>query len=130
MRLDESVAIEEDLLKATERDSLTILFVNTLVENVRTRARKLFKDIYTQLKCSAEQHGGLHVVFVLDESASLGGAPFHELGRAYHAFIAQHLQKNPAVEGRLSVVMFDDSARTLQPCMVSFESAPPLRWRN
>jgi len=129
-RMNESIAIEKDLVQATERDKLTRQYVDALVQNNTRQACELFKDIYTQLKGSAQSQGGLHVVFVLDESGSMDGAPFRELRSAYSAFIQQHIKNNPAGGDKLSVVMFDDTERVLEPIMVPFENAPTLPYRG
>ncbi|CAM9429981.1 unnamed protein product, partial [Ectocarpus sp. 6 AP-2014] len=56
------------------------------------------------------RRGGLHIVFVLDESTSMSGSPWHELERAYNSF----LDKRVADQGHddtISIVQFSSSAR-------------------
>ncbi|CAM9184362.1 unnamed protein product [Ectocarpus fasciculatus] len=54
--------------------------------------------------------GGLHIVFVLDESGSMSGSPWHELVRAYKGFLDKRVV-DQGHDDTISIVQFDSSAR-------------------
>ncbi|CAM9111425.1 unnamed protein product [Ectocarpus sp. 13 AM-2016] len=54
--------------------------------------------------------GGLHIVFVLDESGSMSGSPWHELERAYNGFLDKRVI-DQGHDDTISVVQFGTSAR-------------------
>lgn len=126
-RAAEAATIEENLAVADERDSLTRTYMGALLSNETARATELFRDLYTRLKGKHKvQAAGLHVIFMLDESGSMGGSPFAELQSAYQAFVRQRLQ-NGSEEDRLSVIMFSSGARELAK-YVPFSSALTLNY--
>lgn len=71
-------------------------------------------------QASATDRPGMHTVFVLDESGSMHGTrrgskpgtPWDELKRAYHAFLQRRVS-DQGTGDTVSVVLFDDSARTI-----------------
>lgn len=62
----------------------------------------------------------LHIVLVLDGTASMAGAPRDELERAMREFVAD-VEGNLAPDGRLAVVTFDTRARELCPLTDRFD---------
>jgi len=53
-----------------------------------------------------------HFVFVLDESGSMSGSPWDELVRAYTIFLNKRLSDQMGVNDIISIIQFDDNART------------------
>ncbi|KAA0153917.1 hypothetical protein FNF29_02905 [Cafeteria roenbergensis] len=61
-----------------------------------------------------EVRQSMHLVFVLDESYSMNGAPWEALMQAYRAFLDIRKDANQGIGmDRVSVVLFDDTARTV-----------------
>jgi uncharacterized protein YegL len=114
------------LLIAEERNKLTNDYFRSLLNGDRGSAVSLYTALYTAFKMSksSQESIGVHVVFLLDESGSMSGAPFRELCDAYDSFIAQRLS-NGSQNDRMSVVMFNDRARNLVT-VVPFNKAPSL----
>lgn len=127
-RETESIIIEENLTLATERDRLTRSYFSALLSG-RSVCASLFEQLYLSIKGSSTQQMGFHVVFMLDESGSMGGSPFQELQRAYSDFIQQRLAKSESSGDLLTVINFDSTARPLAT-MVPFSSAPSLTFKG
>jgi len=68
----------------------------------------------------------LDVVFVLDNSGSMRD---HDPGRATHAIVARFAREMPR-GGRLGVVLFDDSARLVQPLTREVGPGASGRWED
>jgi uncharacterized protein YegL len=66
--------------------------------------------------------GALHIVFCLDESGSMGGAPWNQLMAAYHSFLKMRLKQG--AQDVITVVPFSSTARVAQGVeAVSLEKA-------
>eukprot|EP01031_Cornospumella_fuschlensis_P024805 gene24805-29975_t len=127
-RMEESKEIERNLSEAQVRDAKTREYFSALLSNDLTSAESLFVDLYTLIKGKNVVFASdFHVVFVLDESGSMSGAPFAELTAAYMNFIAKRQAlKNGDI---VSVVMFSGSPRVVASCQ-PISNAPLLTFSD
>eukprot|EP01031_Cornospumella_fuschlensis_P025016 gene25016-30218_t len=123
-RMEESKEIEHNLSEAQLRDAKTREYFSALLSNDSTSAKSIFVDLYTLIKGkNVVVASDFHVVFVLDESGSMSGAPFAELTAAYKNFVAKRQAlKNGDI---VSVVMFSGSSRVIASCQ-PISNAPSL----
>ena len=125
-RASESALIEENLSVASSRDAFTRTYFASLLSGDTLKSRALFEDIYVAFKGQAGQEQvGIHVIFMLDESGSMRGDKYIELTRAYDDFVSQRCDKDDTDSDVLTVITFDNSARTVCT-MTPFSSAPLL----
>ena len=130
-RETESVQIEENLAVASKRDAQTREYFTALLTGKIDKAMKLFEEIYMDFKgvSGQQQQVGIHVIFMLDESSSMGGIKYDELRQAYNDFINQRLNKDGTDNDVLTVITFSSTANTVCT-MVPFSSAPSLPFKG
>ena len=66
----------------------------------------------------------MHVIFVLDESGSMGGSPWKSLMDAYQAFLKKRMGDQGGEGDMVSIVLFHSTARIVGPIIQPIEAAP------
>jgi len=103
--------IEESLRVATERDTLTHKYFDSLLAGQSQKATVLFKDMYQKIKTSSSGGGAHHVVFCLDESSSMQGQSWTDLKVAFGKFLETRIAQEGNAQDVVSVVTFGSTAR-------------------
>merc|ERR1711988_5566 len=125
-RQEEGREIDESLEEAKERDTLSHIYFDCLLSGQSRSAREAFIKMQDSFR---QNIASFHIVMLLDESGSMGKrGKFAELTSAYQSFVNLQIQNN-AADDILSVIMFDDTARSLAS-LIPLEQYPALGYRG
>jgi len=108
--------MDADLAKVKKQHDDTHQYLDYLLAGRKTRAGKAFKVVYEgfmeKAKLVVKPCGPCHYILCMDDSGSMEGAPFALATQAAKNFVASASKLNRGNGSAVSLIIFNDDART------------------